>query len=347
MKKEVLSLLILGLVAYQGFCCGKKDSSKKEPEWVLRPSSVYSNEEYLSSVGYAEDRNVAESKAINGIASIFKQKVTSKQVSSDKMAQYKQDGKVATLEQTQGFDQSILQEINEDDLIGIEVKEYWYDGKKNWYVIAILNKSKTASLYVDAITKNQDLIESTINSSDDDLFNLYARYSFAQGIASLNEDYINRLSVVNAETGKKMRAECTTSKELLAKKIEIGSNIYVNVVIDNDADGQIKKAFEDVVTELGFNSKNKADERYVLSGKVEYSEEATKDGKTIHCRYILSSQLQDANKGKIFMIFAENGREGHYNIDGAKTRAIKSLVGKIKNDFSSEFESYLEKYLAD
>ena len=109
----------------------------KEPAWVSVPKKVYDPEKYLSYVGKAKDKSQAELLAVEGIASVFEQNVASASVSSSRMEQASNEGKVA-IAKAQNFNSKIMRKVDVDSLVGIEIKEYWTDAEKNIYVIAVL-----------------------------------------------------------------------------------------------------------------------------------------------------------------------------------------------------------------
>lgn len=344
---KIKTVFLFTICLFSSFICfakGNKDS-KTAPEWISRPSEVFPNSEYLTSVGYGENRNTAEVNAVKGLASIFKQKVVAKETSSSQMSQTKSEEKIVTAK-VQNFNQEVLKEVDESDLIGIEIKEYWFDGKETWYAIAILNKEKTASLYSDAINTNQTLIDSIIKSVDGkNTFSNFGKYNYAEHIAQFNEGYLDRLTVVNPEKGLALRKRCTSSKELEMKKIELAKKIPICIAFENDTNGRFAAAFAKIITEKGFKGSFDVSSRYLLSGKVTYSKKETKDGETVHCRYTLDAYLADTNSGKTLMPFNFSGREAHYNFEDAKARAVSSIEGKIKTDFETAFADFLNQYV--
>ncbi|MEE0353169.1 MAG: hypothetical protein UDP17_07490, partial [Treponema sp.] len=89
----------------------------KEPAWVSVPKKVYDPEKYLSYVGKAKDKSQAELLAVEGIASVFEQDVASASVSSSRMEQASNEGKVA-IAKSQNFNSKIMRKVDVDSLIG-------------------------------------------------------------------------------------------------------------------------------------------------------------------------------------------------------------------------------------
>ena len=166
------ALLICGI----SFCFAAR---VKEPTWVSVPKKVYNPEKYLSYVGKAKDKSQAELLAVEGIASVFEQDVASASVSSSRMEQASNEGKVA-IAKSQNFNSKIMRKVDVDSLVGIEIKEYWTDAEKNIYVIAVLDKPKTSLLYSNMIEKNNAEIKKLLNAKTDDEFSFENQFHFSR-----------------------------------------------------------------------------------------------------------------------------------------------------------------------
>ena len=110
-------------------------AKNKMPEWIIVPSSVYPSELYLNGTGSGENREMAELEAVKNLASIFGQTVISQNVASKKMEQAISDGKIG-FSSSGNLQQNITSQIQAENLIGIEVAEYFYNkterGKPLW-----------------------------------------------------------------------------------------------------------------------------------------------------------------------------------------------------------------------
>ncbi len=140
-RKVVFCLFVALQAGSFAFAANKKNVTM--PEWVSAPASVYPNNKYLHYVGYASDRAKAEVQAINGLAAIFSQSVKSDSTASQRMTQAKSEGKVATAT-VSSFNQDVLRSVNVDDLIGVEIKEFWFDGDESGKIAAAFMDSISA-----------------------------------------------------------------------------------------------------------------------------------------------------------------------------------------------------------
>ena len=135
LKKVIcLSFLLTG-----SFIFAAKTKTPVMPDWINTPAAVYPSSSYITYVGYGADRDSAEIKALQGIASVFGQSIKSDSESSQRMIQAKSEGKIATTN-ISSFNQNILRSVDVNNLIGVEIKEFWFDGTSSWYAIAVLDK---------------------------------------------------------------------------------------------------------------------------------------------------------------------------------------------------------------
>ena len=340
--RKVIFCLFVSLQA-GSFAFTAKNNNASMPEWVSEPASVYPNAQYLHSVGDGSDRNKAEAQAINGLAAIFGQSIKSESKASQRMEQAKNEGRVATTN-VSSFNQEVLRSVNIDDLIGVEMKGYWFDGDKTWYAIAVLEKSKATDIYVDMIKKNDRAIKELLERSEGDVNSLdaYASYDFACDIARENENHAKKLAVINPSVVSIIKAHVPSSKEINARKMDVAKNIPFCVVIDGDESGRIAAAFTDVIASYGFRGTLDATGRYLLTGKLDFEESVSSDKKTTRCRFALKSYILDSETEQKICPFNTSGREGHVSYSEAKNRAAKSVEKKIKSDFSKAFGEFLK-----
>lgn len=318
----------------------------KVPEWVTNPAKVYPRETYLYYIGEGADRGKAEVNAVNGLAAVFGQSVASATASSKRMIQAKADGKVATAS-VSGFSQDVLRTVDSGNLIGVEIKEFYNDGK-TWYAAAVLDKSKATGIYREMIIKNAKAIKTLLEKSESDTNSIegYCSYDFAADIAADNESYYQKLSVINSDEAESLKVNVPSSREISARKLEIAKNIPIAVLISGDKDGKLAADFREIISSEGFRTSLTADVRYVLTGTASFEESKTTDGKTTRCRYSLESYILDSETNHQFAPFTASGRESHVSYEEAENRAMKSLEKKVKTDFKKSFSDYLKNFIA-
>lgn len=342
-----------------------------QPSWVTMPSSVYQSDYYFSAVGEGTDRSSAELDAVRGVASYFGQNINSVTAASARMEQAMAKGKVA-LAQASAIDQTIIKNVNQDDIIGVETKETWYNSaEKKWYAVAVLDRAKTAALYESMIKKNNEEIASLTlqNKAEAVSFETYVKYDFAAEIAAVNDGYIKRLSVITFNEGEEMRKVSVSEKDELAALYKIAQQIPVTVRITSADDAgtmasgsesimqlaktaslpetSVSSAFSEVIAGYGFNTGTDANERYVISGTVTMTASPVQKSDIAYQRYQIDSYLTDTITGEKLLPFAASGREGAKTDADAKVRASAALAKRIKNDFGAAFNAYLKQLSAE
>ncbi len=352
LKKKIISGFVLFALALS-LCqakAAKNDKSAKSgkagamPAWVNVPSSVYPSGEYIAAVGSARDRSSAEVKAVQAVAAVFNQKIDSAEKASNRMIQARKDGTVATVQLAE-FDQQVLRYVNADDLIGIEVKEFWNDEKNStWYAIAVMEKAKGASLYSDLIKANISSINRMIENIKTASIDSYAYCDFAIEVAKVNEGYYSRLSVIKPAAAEALKDDMISSKKLQVRALEIANSIPVCVAIENDVDGRFAQAFAGVLKDLGFKTTFDASARYKIVGTVSFSESKTSDNTNVRCRYSLDSYLFDSETQKNIIPFTISGRESHTVYSEAKVRAVRSIEKKIAEGFGESLRNYTRQF---
>ena len=85
--RKITTLKVFSIIMIVGLVFSCASTSNNSPEWILSPTSVYSDEEYLSAVGYGADRASAENAAIAAITKTIKQNVKSTTLSTEKFSQ--------------------------------------------------------------------------------------------------------------------------------------------------------------------------------------------------------------------------------------------------------------------
>lgn len=353
--KKIFVLLIV-LLNFQVFGASKNkvnfNNSVKMPEWILNPTSVYSQDDFLVWVGEGIDKNSAELSAISGIASIFEQKITSSTSSSKTMIQAKKEGKIGYSENS-SINQDILRTVDAENLICVEIKEYWTDEKpeqnkeQKWYCIAVIERKKAIEIYNSIIEKNIKEINKLLNVDKTNWEKLYsfetiARLEFAKEVAQLNKDFLTRLQIINFDASKKFDKKMIEPNKIAGEILQIKNSIPIFVSLE-DSENSLSKTFIEVLSNEGYKISSK-NERYSLTGKIDFKENKMKSG-TFRWNYQIFVSLKDFNND-ILVEFSANGRESMTDSITAKNRAIKSARSKIEDEFGQKIKEYLDSLIS-
>lgn len=316
-------------------------AKNKMPEWITLPSGVYPAEKYMNGTGSGTNRETAELEAVRNLSSVFGQTVKSNTAASKKMERALSEGKVS-FSSAENLQQNITSQIEAENLIGIEIAEYFYNKpEKKWYAVAILEREKTAAVYQKYIEKNDEAVRKAIKESEKNpgTFYGYSEICFAAEIASENDKLVKNLTVIDFESGSEISKKIVSLQNTQLTKKKFAENITIYVQISGDKDNKIKSAFQDIFSKYGFKTSPSKKEKYNLEGK--YSSEISQKGKIIYCVYSLDLDFSDVLQAESLFAINLKGREGSLSESDATNRTYRTLEKDIGTQFSKNFDSYI------
>lgn len=316
-------------------------AKNKMPKWITLPSGVYPAEKYMNGTGSGTNRETAALEAVRNLSSVFGQTVKSNTAASKKMERALSEGKVS-FSSAENLQQNITSQIEAENLIGIEIAEYFYNKpEKKWYAVAILEREKTAAVYQKYIEKNDAAVRKAIKESEKNpgTFYGYSEICFAAEIASENDKLVKNLTVIDFESGSEISKKIVSLQNTQLTKKKFAENITIYVQISGDKDNKIKSAFQDIFSKYGFKTSPSKKEKYNLEGK--YSSEISQKGKITYCVYSLDLDFSDVLQAESLFAINLKGREGSLSESDATNRTYRTLEKDIGTQFSKNFDSYI------
>lgn len=316
-------------------------AKNKMPKWITLPSGVYPAEKYMNGTGSGTNRETAALEAVRNLSSVFGQTVKSNTAASKKMERALSEGKVS-FSSAENLQQNITSQIEAENLIGIEIAEYFYNKpEKKWYAVAILEREKTAAVYQKYIEKNDAAVRKAIKESEKNpgTFYGYSEICFAAEIASENDKLVKNLTVIDFESGSEISKKIVSLQNTQLIKKKFAENITIYVQISGDKDNKIKSAFQDIFSKYGFKTSQSKKEKYNLEGK--YSSEISQKGKIIYCVYSLDLDFSDVLQAESLFAINLKGREGSLSESDATNRTYRTLEKDIGTQFNKNFDSYI------
>ena len=316
-------------------------AKNKMPEWITLPSGVYPAEKYMNGTGSGTNRETAELEAVKNLSSVFGQTVKSNTAASKKMERALSEGKVS-FSSAENLQQNITSQIEAENLIGIEIAEYFYNKpEKKWYAVAILDREKASAVYQEYIEKNDAAARKAIKESEKNpgTFYGYSEICFAAEIASENDKLVKNLTVIDFESGNEISKKVVSLQNTQLAKKKFAENITIYVKISGDRDNKIKSAFQDIFSKYGFKTSPSKKEKYNLEGK--YSSEISQKGKITYCVYSLDLDFSDVLQAESLFAINLKGREGSLSESDATNRTYRTLEKDIGTQFSKNFDSYI------
>ena len=335
MKKNILAFFFVFSA------CFLFAAKNKMPEWITLPSGVYPAEKYMNGTGSGTNRETAELEAVKNLSSVFGQTVKSNTAASKKMERALSEGKVS-FSSAENLQQKITSQIEAENLIGIEIAEYFYNKpEKKWYAVAILDREKASAIYQEYIEKNDAAARKAIKESEKNpgTFYGYSEICFAAEIASENDKLVKNLTVIDFESGNEISKKVVSLQNTQLAKKKFAENITIYVKISGDRDNKIKSAFQDIFSKYGFKTSPSKKEKYNLEGK--YSSEISQKGKITYCVYSLDLDFSDVLQAESLFAINLKGREGSLSESDATNRTYRTLEKDIGTQFSKNFDSYI------
>lgn len=319
--------------------------SARAPKWVVDGfSKDYPQKDYFYAVGEGTSKSAAELRAVEGIASVFGQNVKSATKGDKRMAMVEnQNGDYANVTST-SIDQTILRQVDAENLIALEIAETYQDEKQanKWYALAVMNKAKATEIYTDLIEANYSTIKTLIKQTDNKDYSLdnFSRLDFAVKLATQNDFYLKRLSIINNTAADSLVNDQYQPAKIKQKLRDFAVNIPVYVKVSSDDDNRISKAFESALTSAGLSTSKGSNERYVIKCDVHFTTKMLK-GRNF-CEYTVDASLSDTVIGESLIPLSFTGREGGNDENQALSRAKLKIADKISETFTKEFNNYLQ-----
>jgi len=350
-KKAVLSLcLLFCLLAFAacasantgGGAAAPRSSGGGLPDWVRDPYTKYDKQSNFAARGSGSNLQAAEKSALGNLVAIFGQSIIVDEKTSTSFSNAVSNGILASWSENTSGDTTISTAASMDSLVGAEIGDTWYDGNKEYYAVAVLNKTKALQVYSNMIKANQTMIENLVNmpAADKNSLEGVARYQFAAMIADVTVTYGNVLSqiapglVQGLKNGDQYRLEAQN----ITKTIPIG------LTVTNDKSGRIQGAFAKSLSELGFRSGGN-NSRYVLQVNITVSPVELANNPNKFARMELSANLTDTSLGSVLLPYSYNNREGHTSLPEAENRLYLTAERKIDEEYTRLLSNYLSQLL--
>jgi len=329
-----LSILILGMIC----SCA---STNNIPKWILSPNEVYEDSEYMSAVGYGEDRLSAENSAIASITKIVKQQVKTSTSSTENFSMLENDWN------TSKNLVSNIETNSEVEISGIYIQDVYpiKNGKKvEYYALALINRNEAGNHYKSKIKELTSVIDQQIIEAYKNM-GTFASYSIllkATELAKENDYYLDILAVINPDFYKISIPDygnAATVEELARRCL---SQIVIGFDIKGDIDGRISAAFSKVFSEYGIKIANftDSDATYTFDAEVSFTPlQMSGESKNKYIRFVVNANLTELKTEKIVLPFSISGREAHLSEEEATQRAIRTIENEIKKNFLEKIDT--------
>ena len=317
-------------------------SAGRAPAWVTSVDSVFSKSRYVAATGYASSRAMAEKNALAALASFFGQSI---QVDTKAAVAYRQavvNGAAESWIDAAQMSSVVKTQAAQDNFLGAEIKEVWFDSRDTYYAVAVMEKARSAGLYNELIMANLNIIKNLLAMTPNEKNSLEGviRYRFAAAAADVNVSCANMVRLLDhsAPDGIVSGDEYRLEARNIAKSIPIG------IAVTYDRQGRLFGAFAKCFTDLGFDA-NTGNSRYVLNVNSSVSPVDLPDNPNYFSRIEIAANLTDTNAGLVLLPYTFNAREGHVTQAEAENRAIAAAQRDINETFLDELSDYLSRLM--
>ncbi|MDR0503932.1 MAG: LPP20 family lipoprotein [Treponema sp.] len=312
------------------------------PAWVDSADDVYSRAQFVTAVGQASSREMAEANALGNLVAFFGQSIKADTTITNTYQEAVKNGVTSGWSDNLAVQNTINTSASMDTLVGAEIRDVWHDTRGNvFYAVAVMDKARTIQIYTDMILANLEMIKNLTNMSQAQRNSLegFSRYQFAATVADLNMTYVNLINVLGAATpgGVKRGNDYRLDAQNITKSIPVG------VVVRNDKSGRVQGAFAKALSDIGFQSGGN-NSRYVLQVNIVVSP-VVMTGNLKYSRIELSADLTDSTNRNVLLPWTFNQREGHNTQEEADNRAFTAAERKINAEYKNLLSNYLSQML--
>jgi hypothetical protein len=318
-------------------------AGRDAPDWVRDPYRKFDQQSNVAAVGVGNSRQTAEKNALGNLVAIFGQSIQVDEKISVSYREAVKSGAAASWSENTAIDNTIETSAGMDSLVGAEIGDTWYDGKNEYYAIAVLNKTKAIQVYSNMIRVNQAMIDNLVNmpAAEKNTLDGFARYQLAATTADITFSYGNLLSHIGAPSF----AQSLKKGDVYRLEAQnINKAIPVSITVKNDKSGRIQGAFAKAFSDLGFRSGG-TNSRYVLAVDISVSPVELANQQNKFTRIEITANLTDTSLNAVLLPYNFNSREGHITQSEAENRAYTAAERKINEEYSKLLNDYLSQLL--
>jgi hypothetical protein len=322
-------------------------NAQSAPEWVTDFRKIYPESDWICVVESARNRQQAQAAASTALAGVFKVDVKSLTTASQNFSKTVSGGE-SQLSQNEGFGRQVSTTSDITGLMGI-LTDFWTDSKNDTvYACSRMNKRESTATY-SAIIKENDNVIATLKKEAAEhpaTFDAYESLSIAANLATMTDNYLNILSVLNSSARQALRVSYGNTATVEVLKQQASRSIVIALTVNGDVNGRIAKAFGEVFSSYGFRTRSgSGDNPYALEVEFQLEDMDLKTGGNSFVRYELNAAILDSNGVEIFP-FSANSRHSHRSASEARQRAIRSAEDAVTGaGFATAFDEYLTSLL--
>jgi len=334
MKRAVLICVLIttSLCLWAG---AKKPKASKRPAWVDDPSREYKAEKYLSTVGTGSSRSEAEEHARTSLAAILLTGVGTSGDTVDRYPEITSGGQASSQPQITAQMQASVDQA----LLGIRFGKAWKDAEARHYIIAYLERTATADIYISMLAGNNARVMSHLRAVLDvaDPWKYHAWLNAAWTIDQHSASLLSQLAVIAPKARETYRAPYD-SEVLRFQAADAARKLQFRFEIKTPEAEELRPTLETLLISMGFVIDPYAANLLSCELKLEPVDQLSEQKLF---RYLLSLAIIDKD-GTQIIGYSDSGREGHLIESQARAAAVSSAAAKLETEFRKKLLDYFD-----
>lgn len=339
MKKTCFVVLILFALTFM-WGCKSTDVGAERPLWTdsYTIEQVFPSDTYVTGIGRAEDRGVAQSLADGNLASYF-----SREISSETSAQ-----QVVSSAEGVKNQEELIRNItvkSEIALSGVKYTEFWFDKKtKQYYSCAFLDRKDAWSKYESTVSQEKEKFDAFLKSADKEA-DPFKKITILQN-AKKEGDAYQKVILFSELLYKKGCEQYSQDRKVISsldeKICDIAMNINMNVSFEGNGTGSssaskalVKSLIEKIITDNGYKVSTQ-NVHYVVAVTLNDGKERKDD--VVTAAPEISIVIKNA--GSTVMTFSKTTPMQTVFVEAEKlldSKISKALEKTLTEDFAPQF----------
>lgn len=343
MNIKLYALPILVALLFVG-CSSSKSTTDNNglPDWVLEPSSEYSEQQYLMAVGSGNSLNEARSDALSSLSQIFQVDVDAQENLYTETIDRTINNEMYS-ENTSELLNNIRLGTNQE-LMNTSILDSEIDANGTYYALAGMDRAESSQIYQQEISNNNRRIsELDMNAeSEDNTIQKLLLLTQAKSFAAANVVLTKQLNIIRGGAGSGGSAtETHTQIQEKVRNLQQQANVIINT---ENATEIVRSSVSSVLQNAGFNI-TESSQNAVLSVSINYQTQRADMNRddAEFAKWELVIDLTDLESERSFQTYMVEGRDGAPSYNDALKRADYTARNKIEKDFTAFLNKELMK----
>lgn len=343
MNIKLYALPILVALLFVG-CSSSKSTTDNNglPDWVLEPSSEYSEQQYLMAVGSGNSLNEARSDALSSLSQIFQVDVDAQENLYTETIDRTINNEMYS-ENTSELLNNIRLGTNQE-LMNTSILDSEIDANGTYYALAGMDRAESSQIYQQEISNNNRRIsELDMNAeSEDNTIQKLLLLTQAKSFAAANVVLTKQLNIIRGGAGSGGSAtETHTQIQEKVRNVQQQANVIINT---ENATEIVRSSVSSVLQNAGFNI-TESSQNAVLSVSINYQTQRADMNRddAEFAKWELVIDLTDLESQRSFQTYMVEGRDGAPSYNDALKRADYTARNKIEKDFTAFLNKELMK----